>query len=486
VDLQPLPNGAAYNARITTRGGEYHFPMLDAENNPNGFYVEILNEPGNPTIALRDTPLYYDDRNYTAGNGTAINLDSPGTPSQQREILAGTLSKNTHEYTGGYGDLRGMDNWTFYSGSTATTGVVIITPQVRVAGTKGVSFSQDVNGDGQVNVGDRVIYTITYTNPLLQLPAQNFQISDTLPPQVQFVSASITSQTPGNTLTLNPNYNGSGALTNAGQLRPGDSITLTITAEITRSNGGNPISNQASARFTTPTIPNTTFTVLTDATSQGATSNTPPAVGQPFFQSGDTQNTGNDPNLGDDDDPTLFQVQFVPPRLRLVKRITQVNGVNLTGFEEDPNSTDDNAPNWPAGYLAGRINAQVRPNQEVEYTIYFLSDGGQPALGVQMCDRLPADQVFVPDAYGQGQGIQLAIGNSLTALTNSFDGDRGDFFPAPTTPPINCPPKALPTDPDNPDGAVLIRGGNALDLPRATAPGTAGTYGYFRFKALVR
>ena len=63
----PFPAGD-YEFRIVGRNGEIHFPMIDVEGNAGG----------GPTLTKlngsQDSTVYYDDRGYTAANGTLIGM----------------------------------------------------------------------------------------------------------------------------------------------------------------------------------------------------------------------------------------------------------------------------------------------------------------------------------------------------------------------------------------------------------------------------
>ncbi len=206
------------------------------------------------------------------------------------------------------------------------------------------------------------------------------------------------------------------------------------------------------------------------------------------------------------------------PNLLLVKRITRVNGqttngsinldvyVNDATYPYDDNTLESPEPdpvdteNWPnttgstsSTFLRGVTNGGVtQPGDEIEYTIYFLSAGETEAVDVQVCDRIPNFQTFVPDAFnaaspapGVGQGANRGIlveynGNSL-AYSNDSDGDTAQFFPPSSTLPSACGGAPLQTE-DN--GAVVV---NLGDLPNADSPGSPSTsYGLIRFRAIVK
>ncbi|QKQ73708.1 hypothetical protein [Nostoc sp. TCL240-02] len=191
------------------------------------------------------------------------------------------------------------------------------------------------------------------------------------------------------------------------------------------------------------------------------------------------------------------------PQLILVKRITRINSQNLTNIVDgrsdvspnaanyvaSPRDTDDDSTNtWPTNYLRGLINAGlVKPGDELEYTIYFLSNGLGNATSVQICDLVPVSSTFIPTAFngltpndgglsGADQGIALALGSSTPTvyLTNAQDGDRGRFYSANETVPSYCGA--------NINGAVVVNITRSPDLPNLVKD----FYGFIRFRAKVK
>ena len=200
------------------------------------------------------------------------------------------------------------------------------------------------------------------------------------------------------------------------------------------------------------------------------------------------------------------------PKLVLVKRITRINNQDLTdivdgrsdvstnaaNYVASPRDTDDDSSNaWPSGYLRGMINAgTVKPGDELEYTIYFLSNGQGDVTSVQICDLVPTNTTFLPTAFngmtpndgglpGADQGIALGLGSSTPTayLTNAQDGDRGHFYTANESGiPLSCG--------SNTNGAVVVnltRSPDLSNLPPANGSGTpANSYGFVRFRAKVK
>jgi fimbrial isopeptide formation D2 family protein/uncharacterized repeat protein (TIGR01451 family) len=494
--LPPRPSSAPYNARIILKGGEYHFPLLDAESGKDGFKIQMQNPPpGGFSNGANTTTVYFDERDYATTVGKTVTnvtlgCSAAGLPVCDARSGVDSIS-GAHKYgtnTGSstdYGDTKAIDTWIYFPSSAVVTPLVITTTnQANVQGKKSVKFLTDSDSSGTVTVGDQVEYTITYSNltPAATSNATNFIINDTLPSQLTFVSAAIASQTSGNTITLKSGYNGSGVLTNTGTLRIGDTITIKIVATINSQNGGASISNQGTATFNTPDNPATTGTVVTDADSAGGTKNTP-KVNEYFLQKlDDGFNNGNDPTNTADDDPTLITV-LGKPNLHLVKRVTNIAGVDINGFNDlktGANAADDNAPGWiSSSYLRGAFDTsqipvanRPKPKDEMEYTIYFLADATANSQNVKICDFIPNNTTYVPGS------LQLKIGTAaavpITDPTTDIDG--GFYAAAPF--PSAC------TSTNNGNGAVLV---NIGSLNFSTAAGTpTNSYGYIRFRAKVK
>ncbi|BAY22802.1 hypothetical protein NIES2100_25660 [Calothrix sp. NIES-2100] len=199
------------------------------------------------------------------------------------------------------------------------------------------------------------------------------------------------------------------------------------------------------------------------------------------------------------------------PKLLLVKRITAINGVDLTGFVDNTNATDPTAPddndsNWPNPnntYLRGKIDGGfVKPGDVLEYTVYFLSKGAVDAKNMTICDLIPANTNFQTQSFNSDTGIPIdtgatgtdlgiALGWSSTSLpttptqrmsSDNTDGDRGQFFSA------NSGTGGATCSATNTNGAVVVKvvsGANAI--PKATVSGTpTNSYGFIRFRAKVK
>ncbi len=269
------------------------------------------------------------------------------------------------------------------------------------------------------SVGQTVNYTINVRNSG-PAGATNVQVSDPLPSGLSFVSAAPSVGT----------YDSATGIWTVGAIAPNGTATLTIQATL-----------------------NATGVVVNTA--------------RVTADQGDSNPDNNQASVA------------VPqkPNLRLVKRLTRVNSTTFTELVNDPNDANDEAANWPSNYLQGRIDGgSIQPGDEVEYTIYFLSDGGAAAANVTVCDLVPANLAFLPDAFGSARGIAAFLNGSQFAYTNAGDGDSGQFYPAGTLAPQSCRG-------DNGNGAVVV---NLGTIPSANGSTPANSYGFVRFRARLR
>jgi len=79
-----FPVGTGYAVRGTIHAGEYHFPMVDAENNFSGGPAVTLLNASN---SLGNTTGFYDDRGYRTAGGSYVTSD--GTAAKVGSVLGG-------------------------------------------------------------------------------------------------------------------------------------------------------------------------------------------------------------------------------------------------------------------------------------------------------------------------------------------------------------------------------------------------------------
>ncbi len=268
----------------------------------------------------------------------------------------------------------------------------------------------------------------------------------------------------------NVNFNGNSdrnLLAGTETLPIGASATINFSVTVTPGSNLGPFNNTARATATTPG--NTT--PVTDDSTDGV---------NPDLGSTVTGNN-NDGDPTNNNVPTLVRFNGTP-NLRFVKRISNVfrNGTPLTGvnfntFIDDPNDSNDNAGGWsqlaPRGVISLDSQAGLLSGDEVEYTLYFLSDGTQSIQNARFCDLIPDDTVFVPNSFGTGSGVLLNLAGTNTSVTNAADTDRGSFFSVLSSLPAgnSC------VNQTNRNGAVIVNVGN---LPQATG----SNFGFVRFR----
>ena len=365
--------------------------------------------------------------------------------------------------------------------NTDPTIINLVSP-VSPTGTKSVRLVTDTDNSGSLTTGDVLEYTVTYTNSTSS-SIGNFLVTDPIDSsKLSFVSGSYSfsvvngsATTNGTTtVTANPNYNGTTDtnLTNPttrGELGAGGGKVIIKFRAIVIAPAGTQVSNQASAASNGLINPS-----LTDALQN------PGDLPQGLD---DGINQGNLPATGDDDPTLLTPVGASPSSLRLVKRITNVtrggvpiSGIDFSSYVDDPADPNDNQQIWsqflPVGVSRVSSEFSLQSGDEVEYTVYYISDGGSAVTDVKVCDAIPAGTTFFADSFGSGSGILLNQAGTDTPQTNASDADQGTFFS-----PLN-PVTAPCTDTNNPNGSVFLQLGNVPN----TSPSNVG---FIRFRVRI-
>lgn len=451
-----FPTGTNYPVRLTTRNGEYHFPLIDAENSTKGGPSFRLLNATNP---LGNTVGFYDDRGYTTLSG--VNVGTPGqvlcgsnppsipvsllgfdTTSTQRSFGSNPGSNTNSSCTGSFGDTKGLDIWTYVPSQSVSTFVNILpnAPDMTVTKTHPGNFTRGGTGT----------YTIVAKNSGGIATSGTVTVQDILP----------TGLTPASAVGIGWNCTISGQ-----------------TVTCTRSDG-------LAANSSYPPI---TLTVNVAANASASVVNTATVTG-----GGETITDNNS-----SDDPTT--INSATPSLRLVKRITALNSTTYTEIIDDPGDpNDDSSRNWTTNYLTGRTGKSitaddtvpVKPGDNLEYTIYFLSDGNSAAQDVTLCDLIPANTTFLPNIFNTSTpkdsgasigdfGLRLTIDNTTVYLSNADDTpDRGRYYAPGTSAP--CGNNGTPVI--APNGAITVR---LNSVPNATTRGTPNSFGFIRFRAKV-
>nr|WP_277876360.1 isopeptide-forming domain-containing fimbrial protein [Trichocoleus sp. FACHB-40] len=403
--------------------------------------VNYTGDGGNPVLTDAS------DSTNPTGPGSGVN---PGTP----------------------GSVSSGGNVNQPNDSNADPTIINFVTPLNPSGSKSVRLAVDADGSGSLTNGDILEYTVTYTNNNSTSVISSFLVIDPLPNSLSFVPGSyIFTATNGfaaannnTTVTANFNFNGTTDtnLSNpnaTGQLGAGGGrVTIKFRVQVVAA-AGTSISNQALATLNGGRLPPGS-SYPTDAVSGPGDLN---------------QGTG-----GGNNDPTQLVVAAGgPARLRLVKRITRVNATQYANFvpaePADPNETA--FPNF-AQLLLGVPklggNTPLISGDEVEYTIYFLSDGGSPVNNVRFCDAIPTGTTFISDSFSPGAGILVNRAGISASLTNLADADVGTFFSslAPLAAGNACPNQG------NPDGAIIVNLGNISNI-------AGNNFGFVRFRIKI-
>jgi uncharacterized repeat protein (TIGR01451 family) len=330
-----------------------------------------------------------------------------------------------------------------------------ITPAPLLSAIKTAQLN-DANGNGIGDPGEVITYTIVIENRG-NSPSTNTLFTDSAPANTSYVPNSTTlngtslPDEAGNTPLAN------GQLVNSpseplanGTVNPGVPEASTVTFQ---------------AAITGPFPPG-----ITQIENQGTVESDQV---QPRILTAPTPGTGPIPSPA----PTIIPIVRGEPRLRLVKRITQVNTTPYNAFIDNPADANDDPGIWPATFQPVGLIQQDSQNpltsgDEVEYTIYFLSDGLQPVQNAKICDAIPEGTTFIANSFGVGSGILFNQGGAQAPQTNAPDADQGTFF-SPLTP-VTAPCSAL----NNPNGSAFVQLG---EVPN-TAPNNVG---FVRFRVKI-
>jgi uncharacterized repeat protein (TIGR01451 family) len=443
--------------------------------------------------------------------------DSATSPDVMQFNVGGTFSNGGSNGSGSFSG--GTSVGTFSTTNNGTSNGT--DPAQAVAGPNTSSLIGTPAGNGWVKYSGIFHYPGTSGNVNLQFGAistPNNPASGNLLDNIQFYGKPVieltASSSTGSALVVNP--------ANPPKLRivgqVDNQITVPVTVEVASS------SAVQGSNFT-PLATNSDFNIIIPPGNYDGTNNGIFPI--PFQTTGSSNNNGKSIvfSIGSSTEYTrrsTTDCTVVTPivqatysmtsnaNLLLVKRITAItDGVtglktsfdrpltNLAECDDGKNPHDYDHPGWPSGYLVGKCNiTQVKPGDELEYTIYFLNGGGANAKNVNICDRLNSNLIFQPqfetttNNRGVAFNLQATTTNPPEYLTNSKDGDSG-YFIEPNTPLTNnfissCNLSGL----NNSSGVVVVNavtGSNEIVASVANgATPVANSYGYIKFKAKIR
>ena len=236
-----FPVGAGYAVRASLHAGEYHFPLLDAENSTlGGPSVTLLNPPGGVCPGGSCTTGYFDDRGYrTLGSASATvgplpppdaplcGTAPPAAPQHSDPVTGYDTTSTLRAYgtdtngntnvpcTGSFGDVKGLDNWTYFPSTVASNSLDIV-DSADVSVTKAHT--------GSFTVGTNGTFTLTVANAGPGTSGA-LTVTDALPAGLGFVSgtgAGWTCGAVGSTITC----------TNSTGLASGGSTAIALTVSV--------------------------------------------------------------------------------------------------------------------------------------------------------------------------------------------------------------------------------------------------------------
>ncbi|KAM3113707.1 beta strand repeat-containing protein [Phormidesmis sp. 146-33] len=443
--VTPVYSGGATGPATVTTGGTASQPSWSGFKIPPGGNVAIT---FTVNIANGTTSGTYNNSATAAAqySNTSANVTSAPTGSAPvTSTYNGTSPANTAED-------------------------VTIVPVSPLQVDKTVALAADSDNSSGTTPGDILEYTVAVRNTSTTTSVNNVILSDPLPTNTAYVPSSLQITAGANTGSKTD------AVTDDQAEINGSQIVFRLGTGATSSAGG---SLGTTAANNTTTVK---FRVkINDPLPAGTTQLLNQAV---VSSTGFANAPSNDPGTPAPNDPTVTPIR---PRLRLVKRITGIKKEGsatvtaIGGYNNLATDNNDNpGVNWPGGsntYLLGAINGtQIptpnpgapAPKDEVEYTIYFLSDSTINANNVNLCDFVPAKQTLVPGT------IQLNFGGTTTAVTEGSGAGPGSGFYTATFP-VDC------TGINSGRGAVRIQVGTVTNA--TSTPSTS--YGFFRFRAKV-
>ncbi len=388
-----------------------------SENPPGTVTCVYSPETDNPAIQVGESRSVVINVNVTSTPGDYINTATVSTTAD--------------------------DNPTNDTAEDATTVTDVLT-----AGKDGTL--DDANNNGAADPGEAITYTVTISN-VSRVASTGTSFTDQIPEGTTYIPGTTTlngtpvDDDPGDTMP----FSGDGALVNSvgaspGEIAPDDTATVQFQVSINNPPGVTQIENQGAVASDQVILP----PLLTEA----------PVTGGP-------------------DIIPIGPVGEVSPRLRLVKRITSVNTTTFTNVVDDPADVNDNPGIWPTtlqpvGLSQLDPQTPVESGDEVEYTIYFISDGSQESQNVRLCDAIPLGTTFIPESFGSSSGILLNQAGTQVPQTNAPDTDQGTFS-SPLTP-VTAPC----SDTNNPNGSVLVQLGTIPNI----APNNVG---FVRFRVRI-
>ena len=187
--------GDGYCFSATLHAGEFHFPLLDAENSVlGGPTITLLNPPGGSCPFASCSTAFFDDRGYKTTTGATVgtvgavlatgNVPPPAPDFSDTgfDTSSTTIRAYGDNSANGFGNQKGLDLWTYFP-SQDVVGQLYIVPQ----GASDLAIAKTHVGDFTVGVDG--VYTLTVRNVGSGTLAGLITVTDAVPAGLTVVSA---------------------------------------------------------------------------------------------------------------------------------------------------------------------------------------------------------------------------------------------------------------------------------------------------------
>ena len=443
--------GSAFNVRQDGGGGGGaggSVVVTTANNNLSGLTVNVNGGKGGDV-------RFFQPHGPGGGGGGGLVFASPGV----------TVNANGGN-SGGTGDP--IDPFFNFAASSGQNGAIATVSNITsIPGASSgaecipqLTINKTTSTPGPIIKPGQATYTITVTNAVNRAAATNVNISDPLPSGFTFDDSTtpIVTLNGGATRTNINNPSTGDTVVDFGSfdISGGGNVTITFTTSISPDVTDGEYNNSATATYFDPTR----------ITANGTTS-----------VNYDSSNTGEEVIVGSPISG-FSSLQGVKRITNITRNGVPLDGINFNTFVDDPNDPSDNLAGWsqllPVGLPNVSQQIALQSGDEVEYTIYFLSDGTQPVDNVRFCDPIPSETSFIADSFGGGRGVLLNLANTNTSQTNFIDGDHVSYFsPVAPLPSNNVCPNQV-----NPTGAVTVNFDSISHID-------GSNFGFIRFRVRV-
>ncbi len=189
----PFPVGGPYQYKVSMHAGEYHFPLLDAENSANGGpTLTLLNPIGGACPYASCSTAFYDDRSYRTTTGVLVNPSAnpsgnvPPNPLYANPAIGFDSSTNQRKWGdgsgSGFGNWKGLDLWTYFPSAAVQNTLDVVAQKnqdARIQKSHNATFV----------IGQNATYTLKVSNVGSGAINDTVTVNDTLPAGLAYVSA---------------------------------------------------------------------------------------------------------------------------------------------------------------------------------------------------------------------------------------------------------------------------------------------------------